>query len=94
MLVKSVDGVGVDEPFWRDTFPVATNLTATVCFPPQKEEAMVSMHCHFPAHQDVGMASYYRLLPGGDTDTDSSAMASNTGRMIAIVTATVLFFVL
>lgn len=94
MLVKSVDGVVVDEPFWRDTFPVAQNMTATVCFPPQKEEALVSMHCHFPAHQDSGMASYYRLLPGGDTDTDSSAMASNTGRMIAIVTAAVLCFVL
>ena len=107
MLVKSVDGVAVEEPFWRDTFPVATNMTGTVCFPPQKEEAMVSMHCHMPQHQDAGMAGYYRLLPGGDTgsssdgDTGSSSdgdassgMASHTGRMIAIVTAAVLGFVL
>ena len=98
MLVTSVDGMVVDEPFWRDTFPVAQNMTATVCFPPQEEEALVSIHCHFPAHQDSGMAGYYRLLPGGDSDTggdtDSSAMALNTGRMIAIVTATVLYFLL
>ena len=93
VLVKSIAGVPVDKPFWRDTFPVGYNFTGTVCFPPQKEEAMVSMHCHFPAHQDAGMAGYYRLLPGGDTDS-AATMASTTGRMIATMAVAFLALVL
>ena len=65
--VTSVDGVELDEKerFWADTFEAIQNFTATVCFPPRDIESYINVHCHMMQHQDVGMAAFYKLLPGG-----------------------------
>jgi FtsP/CotA-like multicopper oxidase with cupredoxin domain len=64
--VTSVDGVELDEKerFWVDTFEAIQNFTATVCFPPRDIESYINVHCHMMQHQDVGMAAFYKLLPG------------------------------
>jgi len=71
-LVTSENGIELDSPFWRDTYPVLDNITATVCFPPTDVGFMVSVHCHMPAHQDAGMFGMYKVLPSttvGETST-------------------------
>ena len=62
-LVTSEHGIELDTPFWRDTYPVLDNITATVCFPPTDVGYMVNVHCHMPAHQDAGMFGMYKVLP-------------------------------
>ena len=62
-LVTSEHGIELDTPFWRDTYPVLDNITATVCFPPTDVGYMVNVHCHMPAHQDAGMFGMYEVLP-------------------------------
>jgi len=69
--VTSVDGVELNETerFWRDTFARRNNFTATVCFPPRNVESHILVHCHMPQHQDIGMAAFYKLLPGNGSST-------------------------
>jgi len=85
ILIKSIDGVEVEEPFWRDTFPVAYNITGKVCFPPQKESAFLSVHCHMPHHQDGGMAGYFRLLPTLPSTSSSSFQLSLSGAYLSLM---------
>ena len=66
-LVTSEHGIELDTPFWRDTYPVLDNITATVCFPPTDVGYMVNVHCHMPAHQDAGMFGMYKVLPSTNT---------------------------
>jgi hypothetical protein len=86
ILIQSIDGVEVEDPFWRDTFPVSYNITGKVCFPPQKDPAFLSVHCHMPHHQDGGMAGYFRLLPqDSDSSTSSSYYTPMTGAYISLM---------
>jgi len=87
-LVTSEHGIELDTPFWRDTYPVLDNITATVCFPPTDVGYMVNVHCHMPAHQDAGMFGMYEVLPSVATvetsttntvegDDDTSGVAAS-----------------
>ena len=72
-LVTSEHGIELDTPFWRDTYPVLDNITATVCFPPTDVGYMVNVHCHMPAHQDAGMFGMYEVLPSAvETSTTNT----------------------
>jgi FtsP/CotA-like multicopper oxidase with cupredoxin domain len=76
--VTSKDGVEFDEKdrFWADTFATRTNFTATVCFPPREIESYINVHCHMMQHQDVGMAAFYKLLPGeGESEIEGGNSA-------------------
>lgn len=73
-LIKSIDGVEVEEPFWRDTYPVLRNITAKVCFPPRDDVSYLNVHCHMPQHQDIGMVAYFTLTPGSGGDESASSI--------------------
>ena len=93
--VTSVDGVELDEKerFWADTFEATQNFTATVCFPPRDIESYINVHCHMMQHQDVGMAAFYKLLPGdgeieeGNPGNDNSDSGSKSIQMSVVVVA-------
>ena len=75
--VTSRNGVVLDEAdrFWRDTMASGFNFTATVCFPSRDDESYINVHCHMPIHQDIGMAMFYKYLPGGETEEAPPATA-------------------
>jgi hypothetical protein len=71
-LITHMDGYALDPPVWRDTAPVYFNMTIHVCFP-EDHVGLLLAHCHMPAHQDVGMALTYELVPPGTDDPGSAA---------------------
>jgi len=83
-LVTNIAGIDQETPFWRDTFPVLLNATLHVCFPRHDGDIMV--HCHMPAHLEIGMGGIYKVIApsenevmveaDGDetTETDSTPM--------------------
>jgi FtsP/CotA-like multicopper oxidase with cupredoxin domain len=73
-LVTHIDGVEVEMPFWRDTFPIdGFNFTAHICFGGADvldPGDSVIAHCHMPSHLDIGMGSIYRVVAAPDPPTD------------------------
>mmetsp|Transcript_24682 Transcript_24682/g.38025 ORF Transcript_24682/g.38025 Transcript_24682/m.38025 type:complete len:605 (-) Transcript_24682:603-2417(-) len=69
-LVTNVDGVDVETPYWRDTMGVNFNMTVHICFP--RHTGYLLVHCHMPAHQDIGMLTYYEVVEPTGTDTAPS----------------------
>lgn len=71
-LVTHIDGVAVEEPYWRDTDIVYnTNVTIHVCFDRNKPGDRVLFHCHVPARQDIGMAGYYSVIEATTNETSA-----------------------
>ena len=87
-LVTHVEGVELEEPVWRDTFPVYNNATIHVCFP--KHDGYLNVHCHMPTHQDIGMAGYYEVV-GKHTGglTSSSPTPAPVSQIIETVAPTI-----
>lgn len=74
-LVTQAEGIKLEEPAWRDTFPVYHNATIHVCFP--KHDGYLTVHCHMPSHQDIGMAAYYQVVRK-ETTSPTGSMGPNS----------------
>ena len=69
-LVKEIDGVEVEKPFWRDTMMLLANLTLHVCFDRTDPDDFLLVHCHAPSHLDIGMGTYLKVT--GETEPPTS----------------------
>jgi len=49
-LVTPIDGVEVEEPFWRDAMMVVQNIAIHVCFDHIDAGEVLMVHCHIPSH--------------------------------------------
>jgi len=71
-LVIELNGIAVESPVWRDTMPVMFNMTAHICFP--RHTGLISVHCHMPAHLDIGMGVFMQISEASaTTDTPSKS---------------------
>eukprot|EP00970_Alexandrium_tamarense_P018664 scaffold13358_cov198-Alexandrium_tamarense.AAC.27 len=74
----SVNGVELDDRYWRDTMNTEFNFAATFPFTPREVESYTNVHSHTLVHQDNGMATFYKSLPGVIKETDAEATEVNT----------------
>jgi hypothetical protein len=72
-MITHIDGVEVEEPFWRDTFPInGFNFTAHICFDALEPGDSLLTHCHMPSHLDIGMGTFYRVVAGAEDEPSSA----------------------
>ena len=84
-LVKQIDGVDVEEPYWRDTLAYDFNATIHICFDRLQPGDAFPVHCHMPTHLDIGMLSWVQVVApssdnsGGNNETESFSVDNNDG---------------
>jgi FtsP/CotA-like multicopper oxidase with cupredoxin domain len=85
-MITHIDGVEVEEPFWRDTFPInGFNFTAHICFDALEPGDSLLTHCHMPSHLDIGLGTFYRVVAGAENPMEPSSAVSSTIVLASVV---------
>jgi hypothetical protein len=73
-MVKELDGIAVDEPYWLDTLVINVNATIHICFDHAIPGDVVLAHCHAPSHMDIGMGLLLDVIAndGGESSNGGS----------------------
>ena len=99
-MVTELDGMAVDEPYWRDTLLINVNATIHICFDLAIPGDDILAHCHAPSHMDIGMGLLLDVVESeevpptaeacdgddGDCDYSTASKTAAIGRWIALGT--------